>query len=97
MKQKTKTYQFIRKAAKKIGQKFSPKQIILFGSYAHGHPTRESDVDLLVIFPDKKNPVKRYAEISKELEPRLFPVDILIRSTQEIQNRLKIGDSFKRL
>ncbi|HCP99747.1 MAG TPA: DNA polymerase III subunit beta, partial [Candidatus Latescibacteria bacterium] len=33
----------------KIVDIFHPEQIILFGSYAYGTPTRDSDVDLLVI------------------------------------------------
>ena len=32
-----------------IATPFQPKQIILFGSYAYGHPHQTSDVDLLVV------------------------------------------------
>ena len=85
---------FLQEAAQRIGQKFHPQKVILFGSYAYGHPDRESDVDFLVIFSDRQKSRKRYAEISKELEPRPFPVDLLIRSMKEIRYRLKIGDSF---
>ena len=34
-----------------IVQEFKPERIILFGSYAYGTPTVDSDVDLLVILP----------------------------------------------
>jgi len=30
---------------------FQPEQVILFGSYAHGQPTCDSDVDLLIVKP----------------------------------------------
>ena len=32
-----------------IVREFAPLQVILFGSYAYGTPTEDSDVDLLVI------------------------------------------------
>jgi len=39
----------IRAVVRQIAEKFQPEKIILFGSYAHGEPRPESDVDLLVI------------------------------------------------
>ena len=94
MKQINNANQFIKQAARRIGQKFHPNKVILFGSYARGAPTRDSDIDLLVIFSKKGNRARRYTEVSQELEPMLLPVDLLIRSTKDIQYRLKIGDSF---
>lgn len=35
----------------RIAADFHPQKIILFGSHAYGRPTRDSDVDLLVIMP----------------------------------------------
>ena len=96
MEQKYNAYRFIRQAAARIGQRFHPQKVILFGSYARGKPTPESDIDFLIIFPDKKDSAKRYSAISQELEPRPFPMDLLIRSRQEIQDRLRKGDSFIR-
>ena len=29
--------------------KFRPERVVVFGSYAHGTPDRDSDVDLLVV------------------------------------------------
>ena len=39
-----------------IVQKFRPKKIILFGSYAWGTPRKDSDVDLLVIMESDRRP-----------------------------------------
>ena len=36
-------------AVEKIAKTLKPKKIILFGPYAYGNPTPDSDVDLLVI------------------------------------------------
>jgi predicted nucleotidyltransferase len=73
---------------------FDPERIILFGSYAYGHPTPNSDVDLLVIMESEDRPLKRSALVSKLLQPRPFPMDILVRTPDEIQHRLNIGDRF---
>src|SRR5438067_13220047 len=39
----------IRQYARQIVERFHPHRIILFGSYAYGTPTPDSDVDLLVV------------------------------------------------
>ena len=39
----------IREFGKKIGEQFHAERVILFGSYARGEFTADSDVDLLVI------------------------------------------------
>ena len=39
--------------ARQIVQRFHPDKIILFGSYASGTPTPDSDVDLLVVIRDR--------------------------------------------
>ena len=39
----------IDEIVRQIVEKFQPRQIILFGSYASGNPRPESDVDLLVV------------------------------------------------
>lgn len=84
----------IRAAARKIGRQLRPKKVILFGSYAHGHPTADSDVDLFVIMPSRQRPAERARLVSKLLHPRPFPVDILVRTPQEVRQRLALGDSF---
>lgn len=35
----------IEALSREIAEQFQPRQIILFGSYAYGEPTEESDVD----------------------------------------------------
>ena len=38
-----------------------PERVILFGSYAHGNPTEDSDIDLYVVTKDEFVPTT-YAE-----------------------------------
>jgi len=33
----------------KITNEYQPKKVILFGSYAHGEPTEDSDIDILIV------------------------------------------------
>ena len=65
-------------------------KIVLFGSYASGKQTADSDLDLLVIINTKKKGIKRYAMVSELLEPRKVPMDILVKTPEEIRKRLKM-------
>lgn len=84
----------IRQVVCRIGRQLRLRKVILFGSYASGHPRPDSDVDLLVIMPSRQRPAERAATVSRLLEPRPFPVDILVRTPQEVRRRLAMGDSF---
>lgn len=78
----------------RIVDEIQPDKIILFGSYAYGVPTPDSDVDLLVIWNTPLPPLPRYLAVSQLLNPRPFPVDLLVRTSQEIENALDRGDFF---
>ena len=71
-----------------------PEQIVLFGSYAYGRPTPDSDVDLLVVMDTDAPATERFLAVSRLLRPRPFPVDILVRTPQEYRAALEKGDSF---
>jgi predicted nucleotidyltransferase len=85
----------IKKLCGQIAREFNPEKIILFGSQAYGKPTAESDIDLLVVMPYKGSPFRQAGEILKRLQVWM-PVDLIIRSEKEIEQRLKIGDEFMR-
>jgi len=85
----------IRAAAERIGRDFRPHKIILFGSYAYGTPTADSDVDLLVIMPCRGHPVHKAVEILMKANVR-FPVDLLVRTPSEVRKRLAWNDFFLR-
>lgn len=78
--------------ARQVGQTFLPERIILFGSYAYGKPTADSDVDLLVIMP-ARNQLDQAFKIRLAL-PAAFPLDLIVRTPTNIKGRLKDGDSF---
>jgi len=76
-----------------VVRQFRPKRVVLFGSYAYGEPNEDSDVDLLVIMPHKEHSAVQAAEILKCIRAG-FPVDLIVRSPQTIQQRIEMDDYF---
>ena len=83
----------IQDVGKQIAREFKPQRIILFGSHARGTPTDDSDVDLLVIMPFSGKPIDKSVEIRLKVRPS-FPIDLLVRTPEKIQQRLEMGDDF---
>lgn len=81
----------IRELADHIAEEFQPEQIILFGSYAYGKPTPDSDVDLLVVLPFQGRPFYKSLEILKRVNPS-FPIDLLARQPEDTARRYREGD-----
>lgn len=90
-----KTLKQIHTLAQDIAHKFHPQKIVLFGSYAYGTPTRDSDVDLLVIMRTQLRPVDQAAAIRRAVDAP-FPMDLLVRTPEQLERRLHLGDSFVR-
>jgi len=84
----------IQAVVRKIAEKFDPDKIILFGSYAYGDPKPWSDVDLLVVMDSSVTPNQQRRAISQILSPKQFAMDIVIRSSLELQERVPLGDWF---
>jgi len=82
------------RAVKRIAETLHPEKIILFGSYAYGDPTPDSDVDLLVVMKTGESEIERYLKVSRLIRPRPFAVDILVKTPQEISRSIRRGDFF---
>ncbi len=81
--------------ARQIVEKFHPKKIILFGSYAYGTPRAESDVDLLILMDSQLSETDQAIQILNQID-YLFGLDLLVYSPELFEQRLKWGDSFLR-
>ena len=79
-----------------IAREFAPLKIILFGSYAYGTPTEDSDVDLCVIMAIPESQTRRQAVEIRQRIPRRFRIDLLVRSPEEIAHRVSHNDWFLR-
>ena len=85
----------IEEFGRQIGLQFGAERVILFGSYAKGTVTGDSDVDLLVIGSFEGRSVDRSVEIRMRLRPR-FPMDLLVRTPEKVRERIQMGDEFMR-
>ena len=85
----------IQALADSIVKLFNPERIILFGSYAAGTAGIDSDVDLLVVLPFNGKTWKMASMIRHRTHP-LFPLDLLVRTPQQIRQRLAMNDIFMR-
>ena len=74
-----------------VAREFRPRKIILFGSYANGSATPDSDVDLLVILPCHRLAANQAVEIRGRVEAP-FPLDLLVWEPDREQK----DDSFTR-
>ncbi|WCJ58163.1 nucleotidyltransferase domain-containing protein [Fontisphaera persica] len=80
-----------------IVERFHPEKIILFGSQVSGHPSVDSDVDLLIICPE----VTSEREMNRQIRaafweisgPRL-PFTLLTKTPRFIEERLAEGSAF---
>lgn len=86
---------YIQRLCRRIADRFKPERIILFGSHAYGHPTPESDVDLLVMMEFEGSPIQQAIKISRELG-LVTPMDLLVRTPEQVRERLRMEDPFMR-
>ena len=84
----------IRSFCNAVAKRFRPRKIILFGSYAYGKPTPDSDVDLLVIMPRTRYRGERMSLRIRHAVPRTFPMDLLVRTPADVAKRLAWKDCF---
>ena len=87
--------QRIQAVADQIGRQFRPEKVILFGSYAYGTPTEDSDVDLLVVMPADRRDRRRSVEIQSALTES-FPMDLLVYDPEYLRRRAQMEDWFVR-
>ncbi len=86
----------IREVVDRIVEAAHPDKVILFGSYAYGKPTVDSDVDFLIVMESGERPAQRAIRIERNLLDVPFPMDILVRTPSEIAERLRLEDYFMR-
>ncbi|MBF8259969.1 MAG: DNA polymerase beta domain protein region [Actinobacteria bacterium] len=86
----------LRRVGEKIAELPGVEKVILFGSYARGNPTPDSDVDLLVVWKTRRPRTERWMAVSKLFSRRPFPMDIVVRTPRQIKDALMRKDCFIR-
>jgi predicted nucleotidyltransferase len=76
----------IRAVGQKIAREFSPERVILFGSYAEGRASEDSDVDILVVLNFRGTNFRKSLEILNRVDVR-FPIDLLARRPADVRRR----------
>ena len=86
--------QFLNEITHRLVTALEPEQIFLFGSYAYGEPTEDSDVDLLVIISKSDEPRYRRARHAyKALRGIGIPKDILVMTRSEVELKASVANS----
>ncbi len=89
-------YERLRKISERLKKEYHAERVILFGSYATGEATEDSDVDLFIIAPTNERFFERMAAVLRlvrDLYKGLALSPIVLRP-EEMRQRLKIGDQF---
>lgn len=67
----------------RIAESLKPEKIYLFGSYALGTATEESDVDLVVVMDSNCAPHQRNVALKRLFPRRNFSLDAFVFTPQE--------------
>ncbi len=82
----------------------NPHKIILFGSYAYGNPTDDSDIDLYIVTNDEfiPNTWKEKSEIYKKITIAIknimkqYPIDLIIHTKAMHDKFVEMDSMFSR-
>lgn len=82
----------------------NPERVILFGSYAYGHPHIDSDIDLMVVLKDDFMPgsfgenMQIYLKVSASIRElkRKFPIDLIVYTKPMYEKTMELGSSFSK-
>src|SRR5437588_10702533 len=78
----------------RIVARFKPRRIVLFGSYAYGNPTEDSDVDLLITRGRwSMSPLTAAGRMRIDLGVP-FAMDLIVRSEADIARRMTHREDF---
>jgi predicted nucleotidyltransferase len=73
----------IEEFGERIGRQFEAERVILFGSYATGKITKDSDIDLLVVANTSLSPPQRYGAVRRLLADVPCSFDIIVKTPAE--------------
>jgi predicted nucleotidyltransferase len=75
----------IKQMTDRIVRKYQPKKVILFGSYARGRGTRDSDIDLLIVMDHVQSKREQQIAIRMMLQDLELPKDIIVTTSDEFR------------
>ncbi|MBI5119090.1 nucleotidyltransferase domain-containing protein [Candidatus Poribacteria bacterium] len=78
------------KIVERIKERFHPEKIILFGSYAQGEATEDSDIDLLIVAETDLLPRERYPAVRRLLSDIPASFDVILKTPEEYRRRRSV-------
>ncbi|MBI2934447.1 MAG: nucleotidyltransferase domain-containing protein [Chloroflexi bacterium] len=80
----------------RLKAEYHAQKVILYGSYARGEATEDSDVDVLVIAETHQGFVERMATVLKLVRDLYQGLGLspIVLNPEEVEKRLKLGDQF---
>lgn len=86
--------QKIKNVVDEIVKEYKPEKIILFGSFAWGKPTKDSDIDLFVVKKSDKSTLEMTKDVYEIIFDKGEAVDVLVYTPDQLEKRKKLGDYF---
>jgi len=86
----------LRKISERLKKEYHAEKVILYGSYARGEATEDSDVDLFIIAPSRERFFERMATVRgliRDLRNGL-PVSPIVLTPEEVEERRSKEDQF---
>ncbi|RLB04696.1 MAG: nucleotidyltransferase domain-containing protein [Deltaproteobacteria bacterium] len=89
-------YERLLNISERLKREYNAEKVILFGSYARGEETIDSDVDILVIAPTKERMIDRMASVSRIIRKLRngLPISPIVLTPEEFRRKLDVGDAF---
>lgn len=87
-------YELLRTITTRISEAIHPEKIILFGSWARGERSPQSDIDLLIIQESDLSRPQRYAQVRRLFWGMGVPMDILVYTPAEFDRFQSVPGSF---
>jgi len=87
----------LKQIVQRLVEGLQPEQIILFGSHAYGKPTEGSDLDIIVIVSESREPAHRRAQRAYGYVGAVgVPKDLVVLTREEFQRQANVATSLAR-
>lgn len=86
----------IKAISARLKKEYHAEKVILYGSYARGEATEDSDIDLFIIAPTEERFFERMATVVGVVRDlcRYLPLSPIVLTAKEVEERGKRGDQF---
>lgn len=76
----------ISEIVRRIASGYDPEKIILFGSYASGTASEDSDIDIFVVKDSELPRPQRTIQLRRMLLGAQIPMDLIVYTPNEVEN-----------